>query len=69
MLHCESSVAEEEVELSTSTQYLMALSPSVRMRVKGAVQERVRLELDDVISSEPTAASVPAQNESSISIP
>ena len=60
MLHCESSVAEEEVELSTSTQYLMARSPIVMVRVKGAVQERVRLEFDDVISSEPTAASVPA---------
>ena len=61
MLHCESSVAEEEleVELSTSTQYLMTLSLTVRVRVKGAVQERVRLEFDAINVSEPTAASAP----------
>ena len=58
--HSECSVTEE-VELTTSTQYVMSGSTPVISRVKGGSQVRERVEFEVVMFSEPTAERRPIQ--------
>ena len=54
MSQCECSVVEE-VESTTSTQYVMSWSTPTISRVKGGSQVRDRVVFEAVIFSEPTA--------------
>ena len=60
--HSECNVTEE-VELITSTQYVMSGSTPVISRVKGGSQVRERVESEAVMFNEPTAERRPIDSQ------
>ena len=61
MSHCERSVVEE-VESTTSTQYVMSGSTPTISKVKGGSQVRERVMLETVICNDPTVERRPKAN-------
>ena len=65
MSHCECNVVEE-VESTTSTQYVMSVLIPTISRVKGGSQVRERVKFEGVMFSEPTAERRPGVNTKSV---